>query len=404
MKTLNNPFVIGRYAGSKYFCDREEETKRLISLVTNGNNVVLTGPRRIGKTDLLCHVFSQQEIKNEFIVINVDIYPTQSLSDFIDSLGRSIIEALRSRGKAVVDGFVNFLASLRAELTFDQQGMPQWGIGLGRSANYETTLDEIFRYIETAPRRCLIAIDEFQQITNYPNPTKVEALLRSYIQRCSNAQFIFSGSERHLMAEMFTSPARPFFQSCRLMGLPLIEKEVYKDFCKRLFQEGGKTLENGVVDKVYDIFDGITAYMQQVMNQLYAVTPKHQTCVPADVETSIERIVSTGSDAYEALYYQIPQRQRDVLLALVKDNPAAGVTSGEFVRRNRLPSPSSVATSVRLLSEKDILARDGNRYYVYDRFFALWLRKNILKSPIFNDTASSPRNPSRLTDADTLRE
>lgn len=379
MQTLRNPFVIGRYVGSEYFCDRVEETRQLISLVMNGNNVVLTGPRRIGKTDLLSHVFSQSEIKEEFIVINLDIYPTQSLSDFIDSLGRTIIEALRPRGKAVVDGFVNFLTSLRAELTFDQQGMPVWGLGLGRTTNYETTLDEIFRYIDAAPRRCLIAIDEFQQITNYPNPAKVEALLRSYIQRCSNAQFIFSGSERHLMAEIFTSPSRPFFQSCTLMGLPLIKKAVYADFCKRLFESGDKVLASGVADKVYDIFDGITAYMQQVMNQLYAATYEKHTCEMDDVEAAIDRIVATGSDAYEALYYQIPQRQRDVLLAIVKDNIASGVTSGEFVRRNRLPSPSSVATSVRMLTEKDILTRDANRYYVYDRFFALWLRKVILK-------------------------
>lgn len=378
MISLKNPFVIGKYAGGEYFCDRVKETSELVSLVTNGNNVVLTGPRRIGKTDLLCHVFNQREVKEEFTVINLDIYPTQSLSDFIDALGRTIVEALRPRGKAVVDGFVNFLTSLRAELTFDQQGMPVWGIGLGRTANYETTLDEIFRYIETAPRRCLVAIDEFQQITNYPQPAKVEALMRSYIQRCSNAQFIFSGSERHLMTEMFTSPSRPFFQSCTLMGLPLIEKGVYEDFCKRLFESGGKALGMGVVEKVYDTFDGITAYMQQVMNQLYATTPTQQTCEVEDVETSIDRIIATGNDAYEALYYQIPQRQRDVLLAIVKDNMGTGVLSGDFVRRNRLPSPSSVATSLRLLMDKDILARDANRYYVYDRFFALWLRKTIL--------------------------
>lgn len=82
----------------------------------------------------------------------------------------------------------------------------------------------------------------------------------------------------------------------------------------------------------------------------------------------------------KALYHQIPQRQRDVLLAIVRDKTASGVTSGEFVKRNRLPSPSSVATSLRILTEKDILTREANRYYVYDRFFALWLRKNIIKS------------------------
>ncbi len=89
-------------------------------------------------------------------------------------------------------------------------GAPVWGIGIGNIVNPEITLDEIFSYLNQADKPCLVAIDEFQQITNYAD-NRIEALLRTYIQRCTNAHFIFSGSHCHLMAEMFTSPARPFF-------------------------------------------------------------------------------------------------------------------------------------------------------------------------------------------------
>lgn len=374
----NNPFILGKYAGPEYFCDREEETKRLVELVTNGNNVMLTSPRRIGKTDLINHLFYQPEIRDEYITIKVDIYSTQSFNDFIAIFGKAITESLKSRGKAIVDKFLEYLTSVRAELTFDQQGLPVWGLGVGRSVVPEVTLEEIFRYIEQAPHPCLIAIDEFQQIASFSNGSQVEALLRTYIQDCGNAQFIFSGSQRHLMTEMFTSPARPFFQSATLMGLPLIKPEVYEDFCQELFARGGKHLCTGVATAVYNQFDGITAYMHQVMNQLYATTPLSGNCASGDVEAAIDSIISTGSEAYQALYNQIPERQRDLLLAVASEGTVQSVTSGAFIRKHRLLSASSVATSARILQEKDILVREGDRYCIYDRFFALWLQRTVL--------------------------
>ena len=53
----DNPFVTNGYAGPAYFCDRVEETRILTELLTNGNNIALISPRRLGKTDLIHHCF-----------------------------------------------------------------------------------------------------------------------------------------------------------------------------------------------------------------------------------------------------------------------------------------------------------------------------------------------------------
>ena len=47
---MDNPFVTKGYAGAEYFCDRVEETMKLVELTTNGNNMALISPRRVGKT------------------------------------------------------------------------------------------------------------------------------------------------------------------------------------------------------------------------------------------------------------------------------------------------------------------------------------------------------------------
>lgn len=371
---MNNPFVTNGYVSSEYFCDREKETEKIVSLLTNENNIALISPRRIGKTDLLCHCFQQPQIKENYHTFIIDIYATGSVRDFVNVFGKAILDELRPKGKSVWNRFLTILASLRSEITFDINGQPVWGIGLGAITNPTATLNEIFSYLNHADKPCLVAIDEFQQITKYTDDANIEAALRTHIQRCPNANFVFSGSHRHLMGAMFTSPARPFYQSVTLINLAPISLEKYKEFCCRHFEEGMKTLMPEVVSDLYERFDGITSYMQKVMNILYTMTPKGETCSPAMIDAAIEDILDLASDTYETLLYQMPEKQRAIFIAIAKEGKATAISSSAFVRKYHLISASSVASAVKGLLEKDFVTSDKGIYQVYDRFFLLWLR------------------------------
>ena len=87
---MRNPFITNGYAGPKYFCDREKEAQMLTDLITNGHNVALISPRRVGKTDLLHHCFEQKQIKGDFHTFIIDIYATNSISDFVSVFGKTI--------------------------------------------------------------------------------------------------------------------------------------------------------------------------------------------------------------------------------------------------------------------------------------------------------------------------
>ncbi|MGN1236066.1 MAG: ATP-binding protein, partial [Bacteroidaceae bacterium] len=230
----SNPFITNGYAGPEYFCDRVEETNQIVEMLTNENNIALISPRRIGKTELIHHCFNLPKIKENYHTFIIDIYSTNSINDLVNVFGKAIINSLRPKDKSVWEKLLQIITSLRSEISFDLNGQPVWGLGLGTLQNPETTLDEIFTYLNEADKQCLVAIDEFQQITNY-NDKRVEALLRTYIQRCTNAHFIFSGSHRHIMAEMFTSPARPFYQSVILMNLKPLDTDKYNKFATEKF-------------------------------------------------------------------------------------------------------------------------------------------------------------------------
>lgn len=370
---MKNPFVTNGYAGAEYFCDRVKETATLRDLLVNENNVALISPRRLGKTDLIWHLFDNKNIRRSYYCFVVDIYATKNLSDFVNVLGKAVLDELRPKGKKAWEKFITVISSLRSEISFDLNGMPSWNVGLGSIDNPAVTLDEIFTYLNQADKPCLVAIDEFQQISRYGDDT-VEATIRTYIQRCTNAHFIFSGSQRHLMNEMFTSPSRPFYQSVTIMNLQPLDLKVYTDFCTDKFEQAGKHLDPEVVPSLYQRFDAVTSYMHRTLNILYSKTEVGNTCHVQMVDEALDYILRLSSDSYESLFYQMPEKQRMLFLAIAKEGEAAEVTGGKFIKKHKLISPSSVNSALKGLLEKDFITMDRNVYSVYDQFFSLWLK------------------------------
>lgn len=371
-RLMRNPFVTNGYAGAEYFCDRVRETAALRELLLNENNVALISPRRLGKTDLIWHVFDDEELRRSHYCFVVDIYATKNLGDFVNLLGKAVMDELRPKGKKAWESFIAVVSSLRSEISFDVSGLPTWSVGLGAIANPVVTLDEIFTYLNQADKPCLVAIDEFQQITRYDDDT-VEATIRTYVQRCTNAHFIFSGSQRHIMNGMFTSPSRPFYQAVSILNLHPLDLEVYTEFCMDKFEQAGKHLDPEVVASLYQRFDAVTSYMHRILNVLFSRTEVGATCRVAMVDEAIDFIIRMSSDTYESLYYQMPEKQRMLFLAIAREGKATAVTGGGFIKKHKLNSASSVSSALKGLLEKDFITMDKNVYSVYDQFFPIWL-------------------------------
>ena len=373
--TRNNPFVTKGYAGGQYFCDRVCETIDIVSLLVNENNLALISPRRLGKTDLIRHCFAQPEIKNHYYTFLIDIYATNSLRDFVNMFGKAIMEELKPRGRQAWEGFVRALKSLQTEISFDINGSPVWGIGLGNMDNPAVTLDEIFYYLEHADKPCIVAIDEFQQITQYTDGQSVEAALRTHVQRCEQTTFLFAGSKRHLMSEIFSSPSRPFYQSVVTMGLSPISMDKYCEFAVQKFHEYGKDVEPDVVSTVYMRFHGVTSCLQRVMNVLFMRTLPGECCTTDMVDGAIDYLLDLYSENYETQLSQMSERQRTLFRAITTEGVAKNITSGTFVRKYKLGSASSVMSAAKALLEKDFITQEQGAYVAYDQFFALWLQR-----------------------------
>ena len=370
---LRNPFIYQGYVSPVYFCDRTEETEELIANLQNGRNTVLISPRRIGKTGLIKNVFYHiLEQEKDAKCLYIDIFATKNQHDFVQLLGTAIAQEVLSRERRAVKRLLEFFGSWRPVFSSDPMtGQPTVSVSIQPTLT-EVTLKTIFDYLKQSNREVYIAIDEFQQITNYPDPG-IEALLRSYVQFAPNVHFVFSGSKRHLMSQIFYSPERPFYQSTVSMGLNPLHEEIYYDFARRFFEDKKGNLSQDVFHNVYQRFEGVTRNIQLMLNRLYE-TERHVTKTE-QVDEAIRHIVNRNSMQYEELIGFLTDNQLAVVKAIAKEGLVESPQGSDFIKQYDLPSSSSVKTALDVLTDKDIIYRTSAGYIVYDYFFAIWLKR-----------------------------
>ena len=366
----NNPFLISGYHSPEFFCDREQETAKILDALSNGRNVTLIAPRRMGKTGLIRHAFYHlKEQHPEIVTLYMDIFSTQSLGDFVRLFANTVLGKLDSAPQKALSRISQFIRSCRPVFTFDEiTGVPKVTIDVA-PAEEENTLKEIFDYLASSEKRCYIAIDEFQQITEY-DEKGVEALLRSYIQFLPNVNFIFAGSRKHVMQEMFTSSKRPFYQSTQVVTIDAIDKEKYAQFAIEHFTKHNTELPIDVFDATYDKYNGHTWYMQALLNRLYGYN------LNVDLELvayATEQIIAEYSYSYADLLKSYTAGNVKLLKAIAQEGCVKEVLSGDFIAKYKLRAASSVSSSLKKLLNNELVYLTDQGYIIYDRFMGEWL-------------------------------
>ena len=364
-----NPFIIKGYQGPEYFCDRRDETQRLISAIENGRDVTLMAPRRYGKTGLIKNVFDQ--ISGDYATIYLDIYSVQDLPSFVSQFSSAVLKTLDGRLAHFGREFVRFFRSCRPTMTPQGDGTVEFSFDV-TSANAAMTMEDTFKYLQSCGRACVIAIDEFQQVREFPEKG-VEALLRKYIQFLDKAHFIFAGSKKHLMEEMFTTARGPFYQSTQIMSLDVIERTHYRSFAEHFFTAQHRPFKAVAFNHLYDLFEGITWYVQAVLNRVWA---EGGGCVtPADVDEAVDVLVAENALVYRDLLMSQSTAERALLQAIAREGRVKGISGKGFIERHRLPAASTIRSAASALIKRELLYSDANGVIVYDRIFARWLAR-----------------------------
>lgn len=375
MKTNSpyNPFLVAGYCSPEYFCDRETETAKIISALKNGRNLSLMSPRRFGKTGLIHHVFYNiTESDKNAVCIYLDIYSTQNLNDFVQIFAENVLGKVDGNLEKAMKTFASFFKSFRPTLSYDAiSGQPELSVKVEQEFT-DKSLQEVFSYLQQSNKSCYIAIDEFQQVAEYPEKG-TEALLRSYIQFLPNVKFIFAGSRQHLMSEIFLSAKRPFYQSTQIMSLKVVDKAMYYQFANEHFKKNGFTLSVECFDYIYTKFEGHTWYVQAVLNRLYEYRKKINTV--EIVYYAVQELLDENTYSYQELLNAYTAIQVNLLRAIAKEKVVEQINSGDFISKYGLKNASSVSRSLKKMLDTELVYKSEKGYIVYDRFLGLWLEK-----------------------------
>lgn len=374
---MDNPFIIKSYESKDLFCDREEELQLMLRNCINGTDMTLISQRRVGKTGLVLRMFDElHDVRPDIHTIYFDIFASRNIDDFIKLMAEATMKQFPSK-TSMGEKLLTFIKSLRPQLSFDTiTGEPQLQIAYQTAHEKEFTLKGLFDFLDSQNEKIVIAIDEFQQIRDYPEQN-MEALLRTYIQQAHNLSFVFCGSKKHMMADIFANEKNPFYNSTIFVTLNKISEESYSTFIRRLFNERHRSITDEALQFILDWTRRHTYYTQQLCHTVYA--NESESITIDDAKIACEELMKQGEAVYLQYRQMLTDKQWSFLIAVAKEGSVQQITASAFLKDHKIGTPSVSRRLAEALCEKGLLndnvTLEGTIYSLNDVFLSHWMER-----------------------------
>ena len=374
---MENPFTIKSYESKDLFCDREEELQLMLRNCENRSDTTLISQRRMGKTGLILRLFDElKDVRPDIHTIYLDIFASRTFDDFIKLLAEAAMRSFQPK-TSIGDKLLTFIKSLRPQLSFDNiTGEPQLQITYQTAHEKEYTLRGLFEFLDSQGDHTIIAIDEFQQIRDYPEQN-IEALLRTYIQQTHNLTFIFCGSKKHMMADIFSNVKKPFYNSTVFVSLGKIPETSYSDFIRKIFADHHKSITDEALMFILDWTRRHTYYTQQLCHTIYANGSVSITI--EEVKKACEQLMKQSETVFLQYRQMLTDKQWNYLIAVAKEGSVQQIMASAFLKDHNIGSPSVSRRLADALCEKGLINDEitlaGTTYSVSDVFLSRWMER-----------------------------
>ncbi len=234
-------------ATGEAFCNREETRAKLEKSFINQEHTVIIAPRRYGKTSLIHQTLLDANIPGR----RIDLLPATDI-EFVHRAIRAcvseLINEIAPKTKQARQKIVDFIKSLHPKLILNLLGQH---LEITTPKATESSLIELLTGLNAVAEKTktpvVLCCDEFQQISSFKNYHSVEASIRHAVEASTYVTYIFSGSSRHLLNQMFSSKSRPLYRLCNLLNLERIPEATYHSILyKRAIQHWGEISKDAV--------------------------------------------------------------------------------------------------------------------------------------------------------------
>ena len=361
-----NPFKYGEVVQGEYFCRRPELEKSLLENMKSGQNLVIQGDRRIGKTSLIKMIINES-FKNALMV---DFRGVKDERDLIGRLQAALNRVEKSKLKRILSQLGNFSGSF---------SVGPFEVEMKRDFNQKEASIRSFLELAQALRgksSCVVFFDEFQDILSIEDSETIIAVLRSEIQHMSKISFLFAGSSRNEMFKIFQSPSSAFYQGAKVFDIGSVEPEYFIPFLNEKFMLNRLRATQGFWNEIFAITD-ISGDVQQLCSAVWDVTPKNTQLTEESVHKGLKRIFATEGRVHEYLFNQLTALQLRVVKVLALHDELSPTTQ-EFIDLAEAKSASSVVKALVAAERLDIVYRkERSKYRFVSPFFKVWLKSQL---------------------------
>jgi len=363
MKTKANPFYFGNEVHKDDFCNRVDELSELKRDIDSGLNILLYAPRRFGKTSLLKKLQYDLKDDKEVVVIYFDIFTVSSIDEFIQKYFNVLATSFETTTDKVINLFKNIL-QIRPNITMD------YGLSLikkEQNTNLEDILNLPYLYAKKFNKKVVVIFDEFQEIEQL----KIEKKLRSVIQSHSReVSYLFSGSKKSILSEMFNDKKRAFYKSVKHFNIDEISLDDWNLFIQNKFKNSDKNIDKTFIEQCFDITLGYPYYMQQLMYFIWDITSKDVD--EKIIKSSLKLMLERENDIYALAWTNLTPNQKLTLKYIVK-NDGKNLYANDNLMDSSL-SATTLKSTLLALGKKDICDKKNDKYYLIDPFMKYWLQ------------------------------
>ena len=369
------PFKFGCIVADEHYCARPQLEKEIRRYVSGGQNIVMQGERRRGKSSLV--VKCVRSLRGMGLLY-VDLLGITSTSDFCRRVADGMLELDRSR--SFIRKTAALLAALRPLVVIDRDtGLPSISIDARSAADPSSVLTVMNMVAAHArERRICVVFDEFQDILDIPDSRKVLSELRAKIQFLGDTSFVFLGSVRNRMAEIFSHPGSPFFKSALEISIGEMCDETFVDFLLGRFKGAKRSVDADFLRKLVHDLDGVPGDVQELCDALWSVTESGDCVDASRLDSAYRYIFAHEGSSYETYIRLLTLHQRKVLGALASVG-GRRVNSNGFLDAAECHNASSVKKALMRLVDVGHVYHFNGEWKFASPFFCEWIRRRVCR-------------------------
>ena len=377
-----SPFIFGTTVSKSGFTNREPDVDKLYKNLTQGVNTMLISPRRWGKSSLVEKVLAKIELDSDNIkIVSIDLFSVASEEEFLELYAREIIKASSRKWEDWINSGKEFFQQLVPKLSVGIDPVNDFTIGFDWK-EIKKYRDEILNLPEMIAQkkniRFVIGLDEFQNLTSFDAYEQFEKSMRAIWQRQKNVSYCLYGSKRHMMADIFNNPSKPFYRFGDIILLEKIKREKWVTFIVESFKETGKIIDEESAKLIATLMQDHSWYVQQLAHYTWQKTSKKAG--KEEVQAALTELLYANTPFYQREIESMSRGQLNLLKAIASDEKK--LSSAEILEKYKLGTSASVVKNRTILMNNDLIHEVDDRVEFLDPAFELWFKNYFLNVPI----------------------